>query len=242
MPLNITCSACGQAFSIPPSRLANARYCSRRCQFAGWSTTSQAKRPRITCEQCGLVVRIKASEAEGARFCSFACKVLGTTGDPVERFWSHVDKTDTCWLWTGACFDNGYGAFRLGSKQVKAHRHAWRLHHGVDPVGQVQHLCNVRRCVRPDHLTTGNQKANIEYAVSLGRMATGERNGSYTHPESRLTGIKNPNAKLTPDDIRDIRRWFNDEGMGIMRIAQRFGVSHQNIASIVQGKTWRHVI
>ena len=29
--------------------------------------------------------------------------------DAYERFWSKVEKTDTCWLWTGATDQTGYG-------------------------------------------------------------------------------------------------------------------------------------
>src|SRR5215472_5187265 len=29
-------------------------------------------------------------------------------GDDERRFWSYVEKTDTCWLWTGAKDETGY--------------------------------------------------------------------------------------------------------------------------------------
>src|SRR5690348_5568596 len=70
------------------------------------------------------------------------------------RFWKLVNKTETCWLWTGR-LNHGYGYFRVtilpgGS----AHRFAWRvMGRGEIPVGmQLDHLCRVRNCVNPDHL------------------------------------------------------------------------------------------
>lgn len=77
-----------------------------------------------------------------------------------ERFWEKVEKTETCWLWTGAISGRtGYGSFVLapledGSrKRVGAHRWAYQDEMGPVPEGLVlDHLCCVRRCVNPSHL------------------------------------------------------------------------------------------
>ena len=50
-----------------------------------------------------------------------------------ERFWSHVVKgpdPDSCWLWTGAVADDGYGRFWIGPgkaarRVVRAQRYAY---------------------------------------------------------------------------------------------------------------------
>ena len=52
-----------------------------------------------------------------------------------ERFWEKVQKTDTCWLWTG-CVNGvaGYGMFMLISPNKEpAHRVSWVLHEGAVP-------------------------------------------------------------------------------------------------------------
>lgn len=75
-------------------------------------------------------------------------------GDDAARFWSHVEKTDTCWLWTGALTGNGYGQIRLkdGSRHG-VHRFAYELVVGPIPDGlYLDHICRVRNCVRPSHL------------------------------------------------------------------------------------------
>jgi hypothetical protein len=46
----------------------------------------------------------------------------------VERFIEKVSvQPDGCWLWTAGTFTNGYGAFRDGPKQRRAHRWAYEL-------------------------------------------------------------------------------------------------------------------
>lgn len=65
------------------------------------------------------------------------------------RFWSKVEKTDMCWLWTGVKRPAGYG--RFGGAQ--AHRVAYELLVGPIPAGlELDHLCRVPGCVNPAHL------------------------------------------------------------------------------------------
>lgn len=97
---------------------------------------------------------------------------------PEERFWSYVDKTETCWLWTGALRE-GYGRFWPGEHQPKvdAHRFSYELHGGTIPDGfHVDHLCHDsllctvtaecphRRCVNPAHLNAVTPKENVSRA------------------------------------------------------------------------------
>ena len=40
-----------------------------------------------------------------------------------ERFWSKVNKTDTCWLWIASTDHGGYGRFFVSGKKFdSAHR------------------------------------------------------------------------------------------------------------------------
>jgi hypothetical protein len=90
----------------------------------------------------------------------------GTTQS--ERFWSKVNKTDDCWLWTGAR-SHGYGNFyvSLGGgkyKQVQAHRWAYEDANGPIPEGRIwviDHLCRVKHCVNPRHLELVKQQVNV---------------------------------------------------------------------------------
>ena len=64
-----------------------------------------------------------------------------------------VDDESGCWLWTGPTTPNGYGKFRLpGAAEQVVHRLLYE--HYVGPIEggmQLDHLCRVRQCCRPEH-------------------------------------------------------------------------------------------
>lgn len=86
------------------------------------------------------------------------------------RFWKKVNKTDTCWLWTGYIGPLGYGRFYMDSRTLQAHRASFilsgrQIPHGLD----LDHLCRVRSCVRPDHLepvTRGENSRRSPFTVT----------------------------------------------------------------------------
>jgi hypothetical protein len=78
-----------------------------------------------------------------------------------ERLWQKVQKTDSCWLWTGAINNSGYGLFWYNKKMRLAHRIAYETIKGCIPEGmQLDHLCRVRQCVNPNHLEIVTSKVN----------------------------------------------------------------------------------
>lgn len=83
------------------------------------------------------------------------------------RFWSKVNKTASCWLWTGAKGKWGHGSFQGSS----AHRFAYKQLVGPIPDGMfVCHRCDVGSCVNPEHLFLGTQRDNIHDAINKGRF------------------------------------------------------------------------
>ena len=81
---------------------------------------------------------------------------------PAQRFWAKVEFTATCWLWTATLTRKGYGQFYpTTTPGVPAHRWAYEFCIGAIPEGlQIDHLCRVRRCVRPDHLEVVTPREN----------------------------------------------------------------------------------
>lgn len=66
-----------------------------------------------------------------------------------------------CWLWTGVIQAGGYGRFRTQNRGHMAHRWLYEQLVGPIPEGmQLDHLCRVRNCVRPDHLEPVTPREN----------------------------------------------------------------------------------
>lgn len=88
-----------------------------------------------------------------------------------ERFWSHVDKSDSgCWQWRELVRGLKYGRFRVGNTIWRAHRFSYQLAFGPIPNGLfVCHRCDNARCVRPDHLFLGTHTDNMRDAQAKGR-------------------------------------------------------------------------
>lgn len=95
-----------------------------------------------------------------------------------DRFWSHVDKTGDCWLWTGARSSDGYGSFKPDtrrsspnrSRPVRAHRFVAKCVFGMfDERLLVLHSCDTPLCVRPEHLRLGSHQDNVDDRSARGR-------------------------------------------------------------------------
>lgn len=88
------------------------------------------------------------------------------------NFWKRVNKTDSCWLWTGKPHRAdawGYGRVSACGKTIKAHRFAYILAYGAIPDSVlVRHSCDNPMCVRPDHLMLGTDQDNVQDKVSQG--------------------------------------------------------------------------
>lgn len=73
-----------------------------------------------------------------------------------EKFWSKVEKTDGCWLWTGMKDDYGKGRFGYEGKPRTAHGYSYMRHHELsEPLGKgvlLHQTCGEPSCVRPEHL------------------------------------------------------------------------------------------
>lgn len=149
-----------------------------------------------------------------------------------ERFWTKVQKTDSCWLWKHGT-RNGYGAFRIRErdrwKQEGAHRVAWMLANGAVPKGfSILHRCDTPRCVNPAHLFVGTPKENTRDMLAKGRHIAAR--GSESGP-----------AKLVETDIERIRDIKRCGGVSQTAMARYFDVSQQTVSRVISGQHWSHV-
>jgi hypothetical protein len=143
-----------------------------------------------------------------------------------DRFWSKVNKTETCWLWQAQFNNKGYGCFsyyskKLGRKSVNmyAHRVAWTLTHGEITDGlEVLHRCDTPSCVNPGHLRLGTHADNMRDASTKGRICR--------------TGRPLNRRKITRADILAIRA----DPRTTRVIAAAYGISHGYTAGIKRGE------
>jgi hypothetical protein len=100
--------------------------------------------------------------------------------EDIKKFWSHVEKTETCWLWNSTKRE-GYGLFYVNGKTLSAHRFSFEICVGEIPTDKfVLHktICSNRHCVNPDHLYIGTQKDNVKDADSQGKVRGWMRRGN----------------------------------------------------------------
>lgn len=118
-----------------------------------------------------------------------------------QRFWSKVNKTESCWLWNAKIEYGGYGIFWFNKKNVKAHRFSYEFIKGKIPIGlTIDHLCRIRHCVNPNHLEPVSLKENVfrsENFVAKNVKKTHCDRGHAFTPENTILSIRSGNRKRT---------------------------------------------
>lgn len=149
----------------------------------------------------------------------------------MQRFWSKVQKTNTCWNWTAFVNHNGYGRFSFKSKPMHAHRFSWELHNGPIPDGlNVLHRCDNPKCVNPSHLFLGTQKDNVKDMVKKNRQSNKMGRKGESHSQN----------KLNEANIKRIRELYL-KSFTQKELAKLFKVSQSQISRIVNNKNWGHI-
>lgn len=155
--------------------------------------------------------------------------MLTITDKRKERFWSKVNKTPTCWLWTGSTTRDGYGKISLGQCGIKftyrAHRFAYLITKGEPGNNLVCHNCDTPLCVNPEHLFLGNNTDNQQDMIKKRR-------------DNRAKGQKLSN--LTDEKVLEIRRRVA-AGEKQNKICSEYGLTKGGINHIVMRDTWKHI-
>lgn len=153
-----------------------------------------------------------------------------TTIGAWQKYWSLIEKTDTCWLWVGRRL-GGYGSIYMLGKRQAPHRLmmfwvgklANLEHRGSRDSGLVLHKCDNKLCVNPDHLYIGSHRQNIKDAWDRGQL-------------KRRSGEASPCSKLTNDQAAEIRRQANTRKRS--ELAIEFGVSVSTIDLVINNKRY----
>jgi hypothetical protein len=139
-----------------------------------------------------------------------------------------------------------YGRIYAVGEELKAHRFSYQLHNGPIEEGLlVCHKCDVKLCVRPDHLFLGTHLDNNRDMWSKGRQGVIPDRTGVPHPTpEKMRGSNNGRAKLTDDDVREIRRLYKRTSYrrsNTNELASKFGVCSNLILHIISRKRWPHV-
>lgn len=165
------------------------RFCRGWCEmhYARWRRTGSTESNRR--EHCTIAGCGRKHVAHG--LCRAHYSRWYTGGDPLAelpiithtddetRFWSHVDKSADCWLWTAKLTHDGYGCFVTNKRWRPAHRVSYELAHGQIPSDmQIDHRCFIKACVRPSHLRLATPSQNGQH-----------RSGPQSNSKSGVRGV-----------------------------------------------------
>jgi len=150
-----------------------------------------------------------------------------------DRFWNRVEVRgqDECWIWTGGVDGRDRrGRVWYQGRNIPASRAALLLS-GVDvPDGAyVCHHCDNPPCVNPQHLYVGDAASNVADMDRRGR-----RIARVPHPGS--AGERNHAARLTDQQVIEIRKSYSGRRGEQTAIAKAYGVTPALISGIVRGQ------
>lgn len=117
--------------------------------------------PKIKCLVCKKLFK---RDNPKVVYCSRTCYGKNRKRLSLDKtIWSKVNKTETCWLWTGPLNAKGYGCAYYNGKCMSAHRAVYFILVGIISDGlEFDHKCRVRNCVNPEHLEPVTHTVNLK--------------------------------------------------------------------------------
>lgn len=119
----------------------------------------------------------------------------------------HAEDANGCWVWTAAKNHKGYGSFFHG-KTVPSHLVSYKHFVGeISPDKEIDHLCNVRSCVNPEHLDQVTHAENLARIVRPNRENRSHcNNGHLMTPENIFVdGVTDWSCRTCSRESKD--RW-----------------------------------
>jgi hypothetical protein len=119
-----------------------------------------------------------------------------------------------CWLWQGIINADGYGIISKNGVSVRAHRENYERYFKIKiPKDKIiDHKCNTRRCVNPEHLELSTTLLNNRRAIT---------------------------TKLDMEKARAIRKEYIFGETRMKDIGLKYGVHMNTIKDILDNKTWK---
>jgi len=123
-----------------------------------------------------------------------------------------------CHIWNGGIHKSGYGQISFKNKTIGVHILSCEIKYGRNrlPEEVTRHLCHIKTCCNPNHITFGTKSQN------------------------RIDSIKKGvnNTKLNEGNIREIRKGDKTD----KEWADIFGLNISSIYNIRTRRSWKHII
>lgn len=202
-------------------------------RYVGKTTTTPARRLRqhrwwaLRTRRSDMARWICALDVEGLTPQLHVLEVCRSDQDSeAERHWIRCMRRAGCDLINKTDGGAGVSGYRH-TAETRARMSAERKRRGVrPPIRTRPHSAESRKLMSVKAKVRGISPATI---------------ASLYGPKPERAGQLNCNAKLTDDDVRQIRAMGPLQRGDAIRIANQFGITPPNVRFIVNRKTWRHV-
>lgn len=179
-----------------------------------------------------VIVGIDGSVVRFREVVGFNRYLIGDDGSLWSSLVGKQNPSGDWWNVGGSATPLGYRRFALScsGKQVSRFAHRLVLEAFVGPCPEGMEGCHKDRNPannRLDNLRWGTPKSNQADKRRHGTVAAGERHGS---------------AKLSPEEVREIRRLYATACFSSRQLAKRFKVSQHQILMVIWRKHWAHVV
>lgn len=140
----------------------------------------------------------------------------------------YKERSIECWIWPFSCNTDGYGHLRLKGKLLRLTRLVLEIETGENlSRNYALHSCDNPPCFNPLHLRWGSRSENVQDAIKRNR-----------HVAPGMPGEKNPKAKLTQEDVDNIRQKL-ELGVSGVSLAKEYSVTPSTISLIKNKRHWK---